>query len=232
VVPERGKLACEFAETIAFEAPPVGERVQGRAGVQTACELDPGEHEIVVAARDEIGGALGTFWGKLRVKPAADHSGPGALVWSSRSDGIWVHTGDPPWRHGGHALSRPEAEPLFVRSSYTLAGGEPGVLTLLACSASPVRAGRGEAPAPPGQARLVGAARVDLAVRDLGPGGGQPRGACRLVGAEIPPGTLLEGTYQVADLEEGPWRWAGAPVRIRVAPVETARVDGRPDRDL
>ncbi len=203
-----GKLACEFSGTHGFQSGDDRPAPESGAGVQAICELPEGEYEVVVAGRDENGGALGTFWGRFPVRMDSDASTSGALLWAPASDGSWSRLSEAPWlpsADGSH-------EPLFIRHSLTLAPDEAGVLTFTACrtTGKPSTAAAALATA---SVTLRGSKTVKLGAL---PAKGNPEGRCELLRAEITPGSLPSGGYDVVPAVGAPWTPAGSPVRLRI----------------
>lgn len=199
-----GKLECEFSEVV--EAAAAGEAGGDRreVGLEVVCELEPGAHELIVAARDERGGALGTLWAKVQVRPPSDHSGSGALVWAPAGPGAWSRRGRTPWLPDRSAS-------LFVRSDYGLRSDEPAALTFIACAADGATLARGDSPEP-ARVLMEGPASVELTAREAPSG---QSGRCRMMRADIPSGTLSAGRYSPMLKTARPWSAVGSRVEVR-----------------
>lgn len=188
IVSAKGRLTCEFAETIGLESARPSSEVPTQAGIQSLCEIEPGENEIVVAARDEVGGSLGTFWGKIRVKEDEGATRPSALLWTPPSGDVWVRPGESSWLPAAASDTAGVAEPLIVNSSRVMSAREPAVVTFVACR--PGEAGSRSGPRSPEPAfvRLEGEiGSLTLAAHESG---GTPGARCKVLSAEIPAASL------------------------------------------
>ncbi|MGH9866795.1 MAG: VWA domain-containing protein [Candidatus Polarisedimenticolia bacterium] len=191
------ELQCSFTRSIPFEDPP-GAAASRRIGVETVCEVPEGEHEIVVAARDEMAGSMGTFWGKLRVgSPRREGriflwGGPGLDLWQGDAD-----------------------TDLFVRPAGTIREGEKGRLTWIACIDGAGARSR-PSPAPSGSTLLEGPIRLRL---DARPVYVEETAGCRAMGVDIRAGALPPGRYHVRPEVQPPWKAAGQPAEIEVTPA-------------
>jgi VWFA-related protein len=200
-------LRCEFSEAISLErenGPDAALLPEGRAGVETLCDLEPGEHEVIIAARDETGGGMGAFWGRIKVKAAGEHDGMQALLWTPEAAGSWVRHGATPWLPSGPG-------PFFVRHTYRMPAREPAAVTFLAC-ADGARKGNDAGPEP-ATLHLEGPALVDLPARQASEG---QRGSCRLMRADIPSASLSAGRYLVLPVLQTGWRSPGSAVSLQV----------------
>ncbi len=203
-----GKLACEFSGTHDVRTGETIEPAESGVGVQAVCDLREGEYELVVAGRDETGGALGTFWGRFPVQMKDMRNTSGALLWAPASDGSWTRLGEASWLP---SIGKP-GQPLFIRHSLTLAPGEAGALTFTACreGGNPSTAAAGLAAA---SIALRGGRSVTLAAS---PVKSTPQGRCELLRADIAAGSLPPGGYDVVPAVGEPWVPTGSPVRIRI----------------
>jgi VWFA-related protein len=203
-----GKLACQFSGTHEFGGG--GDRgPQGaEAGVQAICDLAGGEYELVIAGRDEVGGALGTFWGRFPVQMDGTSSTSGALLWAPAPGGSWSRAGDAAWL----PMASGSGEPLFVRHTRTLARNEPGVLTFTACR-SGGRPSDATAALSSATLTLRGTAAVTLAATAVRR---DPGGRCELLQAEINPSSLPSGSYDVVPGVAEPWKATGSASRLEI----------------
>jgi VWFA-related protein len=200
-----GKLACEFSDTRDLHARGDSAGKEEAVGAQALCDLDEGDYELVIAGRDEKGGALGTFWGRFSV--GAGGSPSGALLWAPSPGGDWARLSKASW-----LPSDGTGRPLFVRHSLDLDRQEPGVLTFTACRTS----GRSStAVAALGSATLALRGRSTFRLR-AAPAEETIDGRCALLEAEIRPGSLPPGEYAVVPSVAEPWSPTGGPVRLTI----------------
>jgi VWFA-related protein len=208
VISERGELACEFSGTHAFRSGGASPDEKAGAGVQAVCDLEEGDYELVVAGRDENGGALGTFWGRFPVRTDGAWSPSGALLWAPAPDGSWSRLAESPWLPsvGGAGT------PLFVRHSLDLGRDEPGVLTFTACRTT----GRADTAAAALEAAAVTLRGRSTVRLDAAPVKERPRGLCELLRARIDPGSLPPDDYEIIPSVGDPWAPTGSPMRLRI----------------
>jgi hypothetical protein len=192
------------------------ENVSSQAGIQKLCDLEPGVNEIVVAARDEVGGSLGTFWGKVSVKDDDGASRPSALLWTLPADNVWVRPGETSWLPEAAANDSAvgQGDPLVVSSSRVMSAREPAVVTFVACRRADAGS-RSDSPSPePASVHLAGeAGALSLPAHRSDEAKG---GLCDVLAAEIPAASLLPGTYAVTPSAAPSWTVVGAPMQIRV----------------
>jgi hypothetical protein len=216
IVSAKGRLTCEFAETIGLQSSRPSENVSSQAGIQKLCDLEPGVNEIVVAARDEVGGSLGTFWGKVSVKDDDGASRPSALLWTLPADNVWVRPGETSWLPEAAANDSAvgQGDPLVVSSSRVMSAREPAVVTFVACRRADAGS-RSDSPSPePASVHLAGeAGALSLPAHRSDEAKG---GLCDVLAAEIPAASLLPGTYAVTPSAAPSWTVVGAPMQIRV----------------
>ncbi len=198
-------LICSFDESFPLTPPPAPVPDDAQAGVEALCEVEPGQYDVVVAARDELAGSLGAAWGRVQVKPPAAHAGSGLLLWASADPGAWVHG------EGAVSAASPGGN-LFIRRSFALRHEERGVLTFLACPDGSGKRNRPQGPLPAG-VRLEGPAMLTLPARLAVP---DQRGECRMLSVDIPAGGLERGIYLVRPEAAPPWRAAGQEHRIEI----------------
>ncbi len=189
------ELKCSFTSDVAFVSAP-GSPASRRIGVEHLCAVPEGEHEIVVAARDQTAGSLGTFWGKLRV--GSPRKEARILLWSVPGGDAWQGT---------------SPADLFVRRQATLGMDERARVTCVVCLDGTTG---GRAPAPEATFVLEGPARLRLAASAVYP---EETASCRVLGADIQPGALAAGRYRVVPEIQAPWRLVGPPGEIQVSPA-------------
>jgi len=199
----QGRLRCEVSETVPFQTISNPGGPTKTVGMETLCALEPGEHEIVIAGRDEVGGGLGTFWGKLEVKSAEQHKGSTALLWEELPSDVWVRHDTAAWLPSG-------TRPYFVQESFKTGSNNPSSLTILVCNDSKGQPGE-TPPSGPSSVRLEGPTPVDLPAVEVA---GSSQAPCRMLKADIPPGTLAAGSYNVIPRPAPPWRAVGARAGI------------------
>jgi len=205
---EGNDLRCQFTRQLMVEQPAGKPDSNAEVGVETICALEPGEHEIVVAARDEASGSIGAFWGRTQIRLPGNHAGPGPLLWAGGGQGTWVHDA------GKDGLA-PPAPDLFIRRSSRLSANESAALTFIACRPDGARKPR-RVPGPePSVVHLDGEVSLDLPAHEVDSGG---ETNCRLLKAEIPAGTLAPGSYLVLPEAPPPWRALGEATSLEVSP--------------
>ncbi len=199
------KIQCDFTRTVPIDLPmedPPGDGSVSRAGIEASCELEPGEHEIVLVARDETGGALGAFWARTQIEAPRDHDGNATLLWGPRGDDIWSRDpAEPPLPDAG-------PEPLFVKEDFTIPADRAGAITFIACS------GKGDEGSPePATVALSGPASATLPARPVET---RQREDCFLMEARVPAGSLEPGRYEIQPRPAAGWTVPGKPVAITV----------------
>lgn len=214
VVTPEGHLQCEFSETLDLVRARPGDPDAAQAGVQTLCDLEPGDNEIVVAARDEVGGSLGTFWGKVTVKRGETLERSAALLWAPSREDVWVRRTDKSWLPAARTdAGEAPGDPFIVRSSRTLRAQEPGIVTFLACRVKPETKDTAAPPLGSASASFEGMnGTLTASARLLGSGSSR----CVLLGADLPAGALRPGSYAVRISMPSEWTSLGSPVTIRV----------------
>ncbi|MBI3448327.1 MAG: VWA domain-containing protein [Acidobacteria bacterium] len=212
IISPHGRLLCDFKEAIAFEAGPRTVAETSRAGIQAACDVEEGENEIVVAARDETGGSLGAFWGTFAFRPGDEGHTPRMLLWGPSRGDVWVRHDEKAWLPSLAGNDGPESEtPLLLRPVPTLAADEPAALTCLVCGDEGV--GEKDWRALPASASIAlsGPLSFSLPARVI-PGGAR----CGWLQAELSAGSLTPGAYVVRPEPPAPFR-GGATSRLVVS---------------
>ncbi|HKY32674.1 MAG TPA: VWA domain-containing protein [Candidatus Polarisedimenticolia bacterium] len=195
-----GDVDCRFERTIPVEMAR-DQDAAGDAGVEVLCHLKEGEHEMVVAARDENGGALGAYWGRLTVKPPEEHSGMKALLWTPAGRSVWHRLSDDPWLPSA-------GESLAVDTDNKITAREKAVVTFLLCSR------KGAAPRELKASLLLdGPERIRLHAR---PAATEQKGRCLLMRADLAAGALAPGLYEVVPEPPEGWTAVGARTTLQV----------------
>jgi VWFA-related protein len=190
----KDELRCSFTRDVPFQGatePDSGRRI----GVEMMCAVPEGEHEIVVAARDEGAGSMGTFWGKLRVGSPRLESR--TLLWAGAGPDVWLGE---------------EPASLFVRASGSIHENESARVTSVACLPKGSRSSLPEQ-SPSGSMVLDGPVRLQARVRAIFP---EEAGGCRVVGGDIQQGALVPGHYRVLLELDSPWQAVGSPAEFEV----------------
>jgi hypothetical protein len=206
------KVQCDFTRTVPIDLPmekPTEEGSGFRVGIEASCELEPGEHEIVLAARDETGGALGAFWARTRIETPRDHDGNAALLWGPRGDDIWSRDlAEPP-------LPGAASEPLFLREDFTIPADRAGAITFIACPGE-----AGEKNPGPSSVDLSGPTGLTLPARPVET---RQREDCFLMEAHFQAGSLGPGRYEIQPRPAAGWTVPGKLGAITVAGDDRAR---------
>ncbi|HKZ20358.1 MAG TPA: VWA domain-containing protein [Acidimicrobiia bacterium] len=200
VLPPGGNVDCRFERTIPVDTPRSSD-ASGEAGVEVLCDLKEGEHEIVVAARDENGGALGAYWGRVTIKRPEEHAGMKALLWTAAGPSVWHQAHDAEWLPSA-------GRELTVDGDNVMGAQDAAALTFLLC--------RAKSPAEPGLSAgvlLAGPSQVRLAAR---PASTHQKGRCLLMRADLSAGALIPGAYDVIPEAEEGWTAVGSRTTIRV----------------
>jgi VWFA-related protein len=211
----KGKLQCEFTDTLGFERARSRETASGEAGVEALCALDEGEHEIVVAGRDENGGALGAFWGKIQVKSPELRGGYGALLWAGAGHDVWHRHEGAAWLPSGAETAEGGApEPYFIRRDLTMTRDEPAAITFVACRDGEKEKGARTSDEGEGASvRLDGPSSPLLPAMEMTTGGGT---TCRIFRSEISARSLSPGEYHIVPRPPVHWMNVGASLSITV----------------
>jgi len=214
IISPHGKLQCGFTEAIAFEGTPGAGGSSHRAGVQTICDVEDGENEIVVAARDETGGSLGAYWAKLMIRPGDDTKVPGTLLWGRPRGDVWVRHDEGGWLPSSpdDVATDPADSPLLLRPSLKMSTDESTTFTFLACAGTDIKSEGARSAPERTSLELVGPTSFTLPMRPM-PGGNDQ---CSLMEGQISAGTLAPGSYTLTASVPPPWHAVGAPSRLLV----------------
>lgn len=211
VISKEGKLVCEFSRTVPLEAGPAPDASPRRAGIQALCTLPEGDHEIIVAARDESGGAMGTFWGKTRIRLVSSGAQAGTFLWARPARETWLRDDSTVVLPAAPSAGAAAMElPMVLRHTALLAAGERAAITYTACAL-----GEGSAPGD-GEAfvRLDGPQRLHLPAHRID--GDASKAACALFEATLPPGAFPPGDYTATPEATSSLRPASGPLNLKV----------------
>jgi len=201
----KNSIQCEFEQTMALRLASDRVNTSELLGIETLCELSPGEHELIIAARDETGGALGAYWGQTVIKSIDERSGPKTLIWADAGPEIWKRDSDAPWPQS-------RGPRLFVRSSRRLSQHEEGVVTFIACMAKP---GRDDKDLGTMSLHLDGPSQLDLSVATAFP---EQYGACRMLQAKVAPDSLAPGKYAISPKLPITWQSPSGSETFEIVP--------------